>query len=91
MSVGSLARLSASVGLAAGMACVMAAPLLGQAPAPAGASAGQRPSSPPPGAARPWTPPRTPWGDPDLQGNFTNKYEQGTPFERPDEFAGRKD
>ena len=39
---------------------------------------------------QPWTPPRTPWGDPDLQGNYTNKYEQGTPFERPDEFAGRK-
>ena len=36
------------------------------------------------------TPPRTPWGDPDLQGNYTNKNEQGTPFERPDEFAGRK-
>jgi hypothetical protein len=31
-----------------------------------------------------------PWGDPDLQGNYTNKYEQGTPFERPDEFAGRQ-
>jgi hypothetical protein len=36
-----------------------------------------------------WTPPRTPWGDPDLQGDYTNKYEQGTPFERPDEFSGR--
>ena len=34
--------------------------------------------------------PRTPWGDPDLQGNYTNKYEQGTPFERPDEFSGRR-
>ena len=33
--------------------------------------------------------PRTPWGDPDLQGDYTNKYEQGTPFERPAEFAGR--
>jgi hypothetical protein len=27
-----------------------------------------------------WTPPRTPWGDPDLQGDYSNKYEQGTPF-----------
>jgi hypothetical protein len=34
--------------------------------------------------------PRTPWGDPDLQGNLTNLYEVGTPLERPDEFAGRK-
>ena len=39
--------------------------------------------------AQTWTPPRTPWGDPDLQGNFTNKYEQGTPFEKPAEFEGR--
>ena len=34
--------------------------------------------------------PRTPWGDPDLQGDYSNKYEQGTPFERPDEFEGRR-
>ena len=40
-------------------------------------------------AAQTWTPPRTPWGDPDLQGNYSNKYEQGTPFERPAEFDGR--
>src|SRR5262249_4673690 len=37
-----------------------------------------------------YVPPKTPWGDPDLQGNFTNKYEQGTPFERPAEFEGRR-
>src|SRR4029453_9181309 len=36
------------------------------------------------------TQPRTPWGDPDLQGTYTNTYENGTPFERPDEFAGRR-
>src|SRR5262245_58121121 len=34
--------------------------------------------------------PRTPWGDPDIQGNFTNLYEVGTPFERPEEYAGKK-
>jgi hypothetical protein len=39
---------------------------------------------------RSYAPPRTPWGDPDLQGNFTNKFEQSTPFERPPEFAGRR-
>jgi hypothetical protein len=37
-----------------------------------------------------WAPPRTPWGDPDLQGDYSNKYEQGTPFERPAEFEGRR-
>ena len=40
-----------------------------------------------PGAA---THPRTPWGDPDLQGHYTNKYEYGTPFERPAGFEGRR-
>src|SRR5262252_8960921 len=39
--------------------------------------------------AKPYVPPKTPWGDPDLQGNYTNKYEQGTPFEKPAEFDGR--
>jgi len=37
-----------------------------------------------------YRPPRTTWGDPDLQGNYTNKNEQSTPLERPDEFAGRR-
>jgi hypothetical protein len=48
----------------------------------------------PAAAARPakkaYTAPKTPWGDPDLQGNYTNKYEQGTPFERPAEFEGKR-
>jgi hypothetical protein len=39
---------------------------------------------------RRYVPPRTPWGDPNLQGNFTNKYEQSTPFERPPQFEGRR-
>ena len=34
--------------------------------------------------------PKTPWGDPDLQGYYTNKYEYGTPFERPAAFAGKR-
>ena len=46
-------------------------------------------SAPGPQAADQGTP-RTPWGDPDLQGNFTNVYEQATPLERPDEMAGRR-
>src|SRR5262245_27813200 len=51
--------------------------------------AGQTANAPARGAAASWTAPRTPWGDPDLQGTYTNTYENGTPFERPDEFAGR--
>jgi hypothetical protein len=41
-------------------------------------------------AATSYSPPRTPWGDPDLQGTYTNKYEQSTPLERPPQFAGRR-
>jgi hypothetical protein len=49
--------------------------MAGQAPAPEGGGA--------------YVAPRTPWGDPDLQGNYTNTYENGTPLERPAEFEGR--
>jgi len=41
-------------------------------------------------AAKAYTPGRTPWGDPDLQGTFTNKDENGIPLERPSQFEGRK-
>jgi hypothetical protein len=33
--------------------------------------------------------PRTPWGDPDLQGTYTNSNESGIPMQRPAEFAGK--
>ena len=34
--------------------------------------------------------PRTPWGDPDLQGTYSNAFEGGTPLERPQQFEGRR-
>jgi hypothetical protein len=40
--------------------------------------------------ARNYVAPKTPWGDPDLQGWLTNVNENGVSFERPDQFAGRK-
>jgi len=40
--------------------------------------------------APPWTPPRTAWGDPDLQGTYTNNNEYATPLERPAEFEGKR-
>src|SRR6266508_2088374 len=40
--------------------------------------------------AKAFTPPRTPWGDPDISGNVTNVFEASTPFERPEGFAGRR-
>ena len=54
--------------------------------APAGL-AGQAPAKGK--TARTWNPPKTPWGEPDLQGIYSNK--TITPFERPAEFAGKAD
>jgi hypothetical protein len=39
---------------------------------------------------QPYSPPRTPWGDPDLQGAYTNSNESLIPMERPDDLAGRR-
>ena len=47
---------------------------------PAGPSAGA--------SAKPWTTPRTPWGEPDLQGTYSNR--TITPFERPATVGGRE-
>ena len=38
----------------------------------------------------PYSAPRTPWGDPDLQGTYTNSNESGIPMSRPAEFAGKR-
>jgi hypothetical protein len=53
------------------------------------AAAGQTPAA----ARKPvkaWTPPKTAWGDPDLNGVYTNNDESLIPFERPAELAGRR-
>jgi hypothetical protein len=41
-------------------------------------------------AATPYVAPRTPWGDPDIQGGWTNVDENGIPFERPDTLAAKQ-
>ena len=48
------------------------------------------PRSSPAAKAAEWAPRRTPWGDPDLQGTFSNGDEYTTPLERPDQLAGRR-
>jgi hypothetical protein len=41
-------------------------------------------------SAQTYKTPRTPWGDPDLSGVYSNDDETGTPLERPAEFDGRR-
>ena len=54
-----------------------------------GPEAGQAPAAGPSGAAR-YVAPKTPWGDPDIQGGYSNKDENGVPFERPGTLAGKQ-
>jgi len=54
-------------------------------------SASAQSSSPSPSAAGSSAVPRTPWGDPDLQGGWTSQSELGVPFERPKEFGTRQE
>ena len=41
-------------------------------------------------AAASYSPPKTPWGDPQIAGIYSNDDETGIPFERPAQFAGRR-
>jgi hypothetical protein len=49
---------------------------------------GQAPAATSTAAANTGSAPRTPWGDPDLQGIWTDEYQ--TPLQRPAKFAGRE-
>jgi hypothetical protein len=40
--------------------------------------------------AQAWTPPKTTWGDPDLQGTWTSDDQRDVPFERPAQFGTRR-
>src|SRR5262245_40247943 len=60
-----------------------ALPAFAQTPKPAPAA----PKAP--AAAKTWTPPKTPWGDPDLQGTWTSDDCIATPLNRPAQLGDR--
>jgi hypothetical protein len=57
-----------------------------QAPAPNSKAAATTKSS-----TKTWSPPRTPWGDPDVEGTWSSDDLRGVPTQRPEEFAGRSE
>ena len=71
----SLAAVTSSLVFAAA-----AGPMAGQSTAPATRAT----------SGKAYVPPKTPWGDPDIQGGYSNKDENGIPFERPGNLAGKQ-
>jgi hypothetical protein len=67
------------------LAVVAAIAALGVVPL-AGQTAAAKPAA---RAAKNYTPAKTPWGDPDLSGVYTNKDENGIPMEKPSQFEGK--
>jgi hypothetical protein len=63
---------------------LMSAPTAAQTPAPKAAPASR--TAP---AAKTWTPPKTPWGDPDLQGIYTSDDYIGVGLQRQPQFGDR--
>ena len=63
--------------------------VLAMAPVPAAAqkSTASRPAAK--ASNKPWTPPKTPWGDPDLQGVWPGTDMVGVPLERPKDLGTR--
>ena len=68
--------------LSGALVAVASVTMAGQAPRTAGGAAAPTTS---------YTPPRTAWGDPDLQGQRRTVFSGfGTPLERPEQYAGRE-
>jgi hypothetical protein len=80
-------RTLASLGPLLAMLVAASGSLVAQSSVKAVASADGAKTAPA-AANKKWTPPRTPWGDPDLQGTWD--YRTITPLERPANMAGRQ-
>jgi len=76
--------------LGSGAAVAAVVVVVSLAVAPLAGQGAPKASAKPAARAGAFVPARTPWGDPDISGSFTNKDEQGVPMERAPEFAGRQ-
>ena len=65
---------------AIGVVAALSIPARAQAPAPAASSAAP---------AKPYTTPKTPWGDPDISGTWSSDDLRNTPVQRPVELGNR--
>jgi len=80
-----MVRTFSAAAVAAGIS--LAAVSLGAQSTAAPAKRAGAPVAAAPAAARRWVPPQTPWGDPDLQGYWTNT--TTTPLQRPAELKDK--
>src|SRR5688572_32449515 len=72
------------------VAAVSASFVVAFAVGPEAGQATRAPRAQPASTGKPYVVPRTPWGDPDIQGGYSNKDENGIPFERPGNLAGKQ-
>jgi hypothetical protein len=83
MTTKGILRLAGRLTVALGVIGFAVAMVSGQSNAPASPKASTA------ATAKAWTVPKTPWGDPDLQGVWTSDDMLSIPMQRPEQFAGR--
>lgn len=83
-------QLSAFVGVSLGIGLTLV-PAVAQTPQTAAPKpAASKPAAGKPAATKAWTPPKTPWGEPDLQGIWPLNHLIATPFQRPEKYGDRR-
>jgi hypothetical protein len=78
---------SSAIGLASAVAVVLVVADAGAGAQTAAQDSKVAAAGKPP--ANTWSAPRTPWGDPDVQGTWSSDDLRGVPMQRTEEFAGR--
>src|SRR5439155_8908464 len=78
-----------SVAALACLSCCLAATSFAQTSGAGQSPAGSKSATAP--ATRAWTAPRTPWGDPDLQGLWPGTDFVGVPLQRPESLGTRNE